>query len=116
MVKLKALLTKIVTSLTGSVAYGTVNSNITVSRAQCRVVKIGNVVFVTVGMGNVTSSVNTNTILFTIPSGYRPSEEVTIQGYIGTSEGNFTIATNGQIKQTLTSSVSNLFASGFYTV
>ena len=116
MVNLQALLNKLVRSVVIATTSGTVNSNITVSRAQCRLLKFGSVVFVTVGMGNVTSAVNTNTVLFTVPEGYRPSSQVTIQGYVGSSEANFTVDTYGQIKQTLTSSVSNLFASGFYVV
>ena len=67
-------------------------------------------------MGNITSSVNTNTVLFTVPEGYRPASEATVQGYIGTSAGNFTIATNGQVKQTLTSTLQNCFGAGWYAI
>lgn len=95
---------------------GTVNSNITVSRATCRLLKIGNVVFITAGIGNKTSATTTSTNLFTIPTGYRPSSEVTIQGYVDSAEANFTISTSGQVKQTLASSWTNCFTSGFYTI
>ena len=123
MVKIKALLAKIVANINTlnsktavSTTYATVNSNITASRAQCQLLKIGNTVFITIAMGNITSSVNTNTTLFTVPTGYRPSSEATVQGYVGSAEGNFTISTAGIVRQTLTSSVQNCYAAGFYTV
>ena len=97
-------------------ATGTVNSNITVSRATCRLLKIGNVVFITIAMGNVTSSVNTGTNLFTIPAEYRPSSNVSIQGNINDSVGNFTVRSDGYVRQTLVSSLSNCFCAGFYTI
>ena len=103
-------------SFAGTTASGTVNSNITVSRAQCRLLKIGNVVFITVAMGNVTSSVNTNTNLFTIPSAYRPSSNVTLQGRINDSVGNFTVRSDGYVRQTLVSALANCFCAGFYTI
>ncbi|MBR1910375.1 MAG: hypothetical protein IJ821_07300 [Lachnospiraceae bacterium] len=97
-------------------ATGTVNSSITVSRATCRLLKIGNVVFITVAMGNITSSVNTNTNLFTIPAAYRPSSNVSLQGTINASVGNFTVRSDGYVRQTLVSSLSNCFCTGFYTI
>lgn len=97
-------------------ATGTVNSNITVSRATCRLLKIGNVVFITVAMGNITSSVNTNTNLFTIPAAYRPSSNVSLQGKINDSVGNFTVRSDGYVRQTLVSALTNCFCAGWYTV
>ena len=104
------------TAIEGTVDVGTVNSSITASRANCRLVKVGNIVFITVGLGNVTSSPSTSTTLFTIPSAYRPTSTVTIQGFINSSEGNVTINSSGEVKQTLTGSMTNMFASGFYTI
>lgn len=101
---------------TVSTSTGTVNSSLTVSRSSCRLMKIGNVVFITAGIGNKTSATTTSTNLFTIPTGYRPSSEVTIQGYVDSAEANFTISTSGQVKQTLASSWTNCFTSGFYTI
>lgn len=100
----------------GTVEFGTVNSSITVSRSNCRLVRVGNLVFITVALGNVTSSPSTSTTLFTIPAGYRPSATKSIQGIINSSEGNVTIDSSGNVKQTLTSSLTNLFAAGFYTI
>lgn len=100
----------------GTVEFGTVNSSITASRSNCRLVRVGNLVFITVALGNVTSSPSTSTTLFTIPAGYRPSGTKSIQGIINSAEGNVTIDSSGNVKQTLTSSLTNLFAAGFYTV
>lgn len=98
------------------VEFGTVNSSITASRSNCRLIRVGNVVFITVALGNVTSSPSTSTTLFTLPAGYRPSSTKSIQGIINSSEGNVTVDSSGNVKQTLTSSLTNLFAAGFYTV
>ncbi len=101
---------------TFATATGTVNSNITVSRAKCQLLKIGNVVFITIAMGNITSSVNTNTNLFTIPAAYRPSSNVSLQGTINDSVGNFTVRSDGYVRQTLVSALTNCFCAGFYTI
>ena len=101
---------------TVSTSTGTVNSSITASRSSCRLMKIGNAVFITAGIGNKTSATTTSTTLFTLPTGYRPSSEVTIQGYVDSAEANFTISTGGVLKQTLSSSWANCFVSGFFTV
>lgn len=59
------------------------------------------------------SNISIDTVLFTIPSTYRPSNNVTGSGFIGlssgTSQASITVYPDGTIKQRTTSSCRHLF-------
>lgn len=100
----------------GISTYG-VNSSITAGRGGLRAIKLGGVVFLTGGIGNATSTVSTTTNLFTaLDSIYRPSSNVTLQGWVNDAMANFTVRTDGGIRQSLSSNVNNCFFAGFYRV
>lgn len=98
-----------------------VNSSVTAGRGGARVRKIGSTVFFTGGIGNATSTVSTTTNLFAqMPAAYRPSSNVTLYGYgttsSATSECNYTVRTDGYVRQTLSNSFTNGFVAGFWNV
>lgn len=93
------------------------NSSITASRGGARIRRIGNTVFFSGGIGNATSTVNTGTNLFErMPVEYRPPTNVTLQGMVNQIMGNFTISSDGYVRQTLTGTMAHCFVSGFWTV
>lgn len=123
MVKIKALLAKITaklvtldTATTVTTGSGTVNSGITASRKRCDLIKVGNVVHINMGLGNITAGVTTSTNLYTIPSAYRPSSTITVSGYVDDAMANFTIRSDGGIRQSLKSSPSNILLDLTYTL
>lgn len=100
----------------GISTYG-VNSSITAGRGGLRAIKLGDVVFLTGGIGNATSTVSTTTNLFTaLDSIYRPSSNVTVQGWVNDAMANFTVRTDGGIRQSLSTNMNNCFFVAFYRV
>ena len=115
--KVTNAINELLNDINGTVTTYAVNSSITSSRGQLRVLKQGNVVYVAGGIGNATSTVSTSTNLFTaLGSSYRPSSNTTIQGWVNDAMANFTVRTDGYIRQTLSSNMNNCFFVGFYKV
>lgn len=67
-----------------------------------------------------TSDITTSTILATIPAGYRPPSNISIYGFFATSGGTAayygTANANGNITQSLGSSVREAFMYGEYSL
>ena len=99
------------------------------SSKSCRLFKIGNIVFITFAIS--TSATKTflpsdGATICTLPSGYRPKADTSIQGVFmrNTSSGEFatqvtgtlTITTGGVIKQNVSTLCNAIYFSGFYIV
>lgn len=114
---LSGAVNELLADINGTVTTYAPNSSITNSRGQLRVLKQGNVVYVIGGIGNATSTVSTSTNLFSaMASAYRPSSQVTIQGWVNDAMSNFYVRTDGHIRQNLSSNMNNCFFAGFYKV
>lgn len=91
----------------------TVNSSAAITSKSNYIIKIGRIVIVFIA-AEVTGSIGSGSLLYTVPSGYRPSSAINaIAGYIdrnGTISyiaSNFKVETNGKINQGISSSWSS---------
>ena len=111
------------TSVTWASAVSGINSK------SCRLFKIGNIVFITFAISiadKKTFLPSDGATICTLPSGYRPKADTSIQGVFmrNTSSGEFatqvtgtlTITTGGVIKQSISTLCNAIYFSGFYTV
>lgn len=115
--KVTNAINELLNDINGTLTTYAPSSSITNSRGQLRVLKQGNVVYLAGGIGNITSTVGTGTNLFTaLGSSYRPSSNVTIQGWVNDAMANFTVRSDGYIRQTLSSACKNCFFVGYYKV
>lgn len=110
---LKSLDDKIVAYDTFSSTSCTVNSSAAIASKSNIVIKIGRLVIVAIG-AEVTGSVASGTVLYTVPSGYRPSaNRDAVAGYIDRNGnisyifGSFQVGSDGKIKQTISGSWSS---------
>lgn len=99
-----------------------------INSKSCRLFKIGNIVFITfaISITDKQTFLPHEATICTLPSGYRPKSETSIQGVFmrNTSSGDFatqvtgtvTISSGGVIKQSMSTICNAIYFSGFYVV
>lgn len=115
MMSLKSMLGLLLQGLTAKTANGTKNESVTATGA-CNLIKIGNIVICNFRLAYTsgTSTIPTNTTLYTVPNGYRPLSNTYCNVTVirGTSlqpfGGSVTVGTDGTIKHAHGESVTSL--------
>lgn len=102
---------------------GTVGSSFSgAAQKYCYLYKIGKIVFMSMSLGysDNSTTITTNTTLFTVPTGYRPAAEARLPAQIDrkTSAQSYpasiTVATDGQIQQNTSSAATGIYCFGMW--
>lgn len=102
---------------------GTVGSSFSgAAQKYCYLYKIGKIVFMSMSLGysDNSTTIATNTTLFTVPTGYRPAAEARLPAQIDrkTSAQSYpasiTVATDGQIQQNTSSAATGIYCFGMW--
>ena len=110
-----------------STATGTVASTFNGANTKsCLLYKVGKIVFMNLALHytNASSTIATNTTMFTIPTGYRPASESTVLANIGLKVTSSTtnpcatctlkISTAGAVTQAYSSNIYSIYAFGMW--
>ena len=106
-----------------SSASGIVSSSFSeATQKYCYLYKIGKIVFMSMSLGysDNSTTIATNTTLFTVPTGYRPAVEARLPAQIDSKTSaqsypaSITVATNGQIQQNTSSAATGIYCFGMW--
>lgn len=117
MISIKKILKKMLAAMVPKEAAGVSQAAISgADNARCRLIKSGKTVraYISAGYLDGTTTIPTNTTLFTIPAGYRPKAEVVFPAFawfktgIGYA-GNLRFYSDGAVKQKTSSYITSIY-------